>query len=321
MDYAFYAQGSRVDGVHSILDLHEILSNKEGFAWIGLSEPTENELAHVLGSFRLHELAIEDAIKAQQRPKIEEFEEITTFVIKTVFYDDVKSAISSGELIHFIHERFIIIVRHGSGTPLATVRQDLERQPEFLTLGPMSVLYSVINRVIDEYNKIASELEKDVVQIENEVFSSAGRSVSKSIYSLKREVIEYRHAIEPLLLPIQRLNSEGKQLIPEELKPFFRDTLDQLFRICEHANGMDSLLTAALQADLAQVQLQQNAEVRMISAWVALAALPTMVAGIYGMNFEHMPELHYKFGYPIAIASLALISLYLYVRFKKAGWL
>jgi magnesium transporter len=202
-----------------------------------------------------------------------------------------------------------------------TVRHDLEAQPEFLKLGPMAVLFGVINRVIDEYTFIASELEKDVVQIENEVFSNSRKTVSRQIYSLKREVIEYRHAIEPLILPLQRLTSEGKQAIPEPLRPFFRDIMDQVMRACEHASGMDSLLTAALQADLAQVQVQQNNDVRMISAWVALAAGPTMVAGIYGMNFDVMPELRWRFGYPVVLVTLIGFSLFLYRKFRKSGWL
>jgi magnesium transporter len=183
------------------------------------------------------------------------------------------------------------------------------------------VLFGVINRVIDDYSVIAMELEKDIVQIENSVFSSSRKTVSREIYSLKREVIEYRHAIEPLILPLQRLTSEGKQAIPEPLKPFFRDIMDQVLRSCEHASGMDSLLTAALQADLAQVQVQQNNDVRMISAWVALAAGPTMVAGIYGMNFDFMPELRWKFGYPSLLLLLSALTLFLFRKFKKSRWL
>jgi len=321
VDFALYSDGRRVDGLDTVEGLHRATESSDGFAWIGLAEPTQEELESVLGSFKLHETAIEDAVTAQQRAKIEEFEDVTTFVIRTVFYDDSKSAITTGELICFLHKRFIIIVRHGSGAPLVTVRHDLEAQPEFLKLGPMAVLFGVINRVIDEYTFIASELEKDVVQIENEVFSNSRKTVSRKIYSLKREVIEYRHAIEPLILPLQRLTSEGKQAIPEPLRPFFRDIMDQVMRACEHASGMDSLLTAALQADLAQVQVQQNNDVRMISAWVALAAGPTMVAGIYGMNFDVMPELRWRFGYPVVLVTLIGFSLFLYRKFRKSGWL
>jgi magnesium transporter len=321
VDYAYYESGIRNGSIGSIAALHQQVAVGNGFAWIGLAESNASELQEVLGSFELHKLAIDDAVNAQQRAKIEEFADITTFVIRTVFYDDSKSAISTGELICFIHEKFIIIVRHGSGAPLVTVRRELELRPEFLALGPMAVLHSVIEKVIDEYSVIAAELEQDVVEIENSVFSNKRSSRSREIYSLKREVIEYRHAIEPLILPIQRLMAEGRNGMPVTLKPFFRDLLDQLQRECEHVSGMDSLLTAALQADLAQMQVQQNTDVRMISAWVALAAAPTMIAGIYGMNFEHMPELEWKFGYPLVLTALITFSALLYRRFRKSGWL
>lgn len=321
VDFALYRNGVRVPGIDSMTTLHDQAENGEGFAWVGLAEPTESELKRVFGRFQLHETAIEDAVSAAQRPKLEEFGGLKTFVIRTVFYDDTKSSITTGELICFINPNFIIIVRHGSGAPLVTVRHELEEKPDFLAHGPMAVLHGVINRVIDEYTKIAAELEKDVVQIETEVFSNSRQTFSKKIYSLKREVIEYRHAIEPVLMPLQKLMSEGRDAVPEPLKPFYRDIIDQLMHACEHASGMDSLLSAALQADLAQVQVQQNIEVRRISAWVALAAVPTMVAGIYGMNFDFMPELRWRFGYPVIIAGLFGFSIFLYRRFKKSGWL
>lgn len=321
VDSALYLDGQRLiekTGNHS---LNLLESHPGAFAWIGLAQPSIEEITEVLGSFRLHETAIEDALQAQQRAKLEENGDVITFVIRTVFYEDQKSSVTTGELICFINPRFIIIVRHGDGAPLVTVRSELESHPEFLNLGPFAVLHGVISRVIDEYSSIASELEKDVIQIENEVFSESRKSVSRKIYSLKREVIEYRHAIEPLAAPLQRLVSEGRSGLPDALRPFYRDISDELARVCEHAAGMDSLLTAALQADLAQVQVQQNSDVRRISAWVALAAFPTMVAGIYGMNFEFMPELNWKFGYPLIMGLTFSGCAFLYYKFKKARWL
>lgn len=321
VDSALYLDGQRLiekTGNHS---LNLLESHQGAFAWIGLAQPSIEEITEVLGSFRLHETAIEDALQAQQRAKLEENGDVITFVIRTVFYEDQKSSVTTGELICFINPRFIIIVRHGDGAPLVTVRSELESHPEFLNLGPFAVLHGVISRVIDEYSSIASELEKDVIQIENEVFSESRKSVSRKIYSLKREVIEYRHAIEPLAAPLQRLVSEGRSGLPDALRPFYRDISDELARVCEHAAGMDSLLTAALQADLAQVQVQQNSDVRRISAWVALAAFPTMVAGIYGMNFEFMPEINWKFGYPLIMGLTFSGCAFLYYKFKKARWL
>ncbi|MDP2339128.1 MAG: CorA family divalent cation transporter, partial [Bacteroidota bacterium] len=168
---------------------------------------------------------------------------------------------------------------------------------------------------------IATELENDVINLETKVFSGKRQTFSQEIYFLKREIIEYRHAIEPLVIPLQKLVSETFKQTPEVLKPFFRDTLDNLLRACEHASGMDSLLTTALQADLAHIQVRQNEDVRRISAWVALAAGPTMVAGIYGMNFKFMPELSWRFGYPLVLGAIILLSGFLFYNFRKAKWL
>lgn len=321
VDSALYLEGKRIAPAVPIHSLNFLDANPNSFAWIGFVQPTEDEIQSLVGSFSLHETAIEDALKAQQRAKLEENGEVITFVIRTVFYDDIKSSITTGELICFLHSRFIIVVRHGDGAPLATVRSDLEANPEFLSLGPYAVLHGVISKVIDEYSKIASELERDVIQIENEVFSESRKSVSKKIYSLKREVIEYRHALEPLAAPLQKLSTTERMGAHDALKPFYRDISDQLSMAIEHASAMDTLLTAALQADLAQVQVQQNSDVRRISAWVALAAFPTMIAGIYGMNFENMPELSWGFGYPLVMGLTLAACLFTYFKFKRARWL
>jgi len=182
-------------------------------------------------------------------------------------------------------------------------------------------LHAVIDRVIDAYTNIAAELENDVINIETKVFSGTRKTYSQEIYFLKREVIEYRHAIEPLLQPLQKLTSESFTNLPEQIRPFFRDTFDHLQHACEHASGMDSLLTTVLQADLAHVQVRQNEDVRRISAWVALAAGPTMIAGIYGMNFENMPELKMKNAYFVVVGVMIITGVLLFLYFIKKGWL
>ena len=321
VDSALYQNGKRVNGPADISDLVDIARKTGGFVWLGLAEPTQGEFEHVVGELNFHPLAVEDAVHAQQRPKIEEYEGLTFFTLKTVFYNESNSAISTGELICFVEKEFIVIVRHGEGTPLVTVRNELEAKPDFLALGPFAVLHAVLDRVIDEYTSIATELENDVINLETKVFSGKRQTFSQEIYFLKRELIEYRHAIEPLVTPLQKLTSEIHAQTPEVLKPFFRDTLDHLLRACEHASGMDSLLTTALQADLAHVQVRQNEDVRKISAWVALAAGPTMIAGIYGMNFKFMPELEWRFGYPLVLAIVTSLSSFLFYKFKKAEWL
>jgi magnesium transporter len=321
VDSALYQNGIRVKDSGDISDFVDEARKDGGFVWVGLSSPTQEEFDHIVGELNFHPLAVEDAVNAQQRPKIEEYGGLTFFVLKTVFYNESRSEITTGELMCFVDPHFIVIVRHGEGSPLASVRHEIEARPEFLAQGPFAVLHAVVDRVIDGYTTIASELENDVIQLENKVFGGTRQTFSQDIYFLKREIIEYRHEIEPLILPLQKLVSETYQETPDPLKPFFRDTLDHLQRACEHASGMDSLLSSALQADLAHIQVRQNEDVRKISAWVALAAGPTMVAGIYGMNFDNMPELHWKYGYFLVLTVVTTFSAALLYKFKKEKWL
>jgi len=321
VDVALYKGGLRVNGPSDISDQVDTARKEGGFVWVGLAEPTQSEFDHIVGELNFHPLAVEDAVSAKQRPKIEAYEGLTFFVIKTVFYDEAKSEITTGELMCFVDKHFIVIVRHGEGSPLTSVRHDIEQHPEQLKLGPFAVLHAVVDRVIDGYTAIATELENDVINIESKVFGGNRKTYSQEIYFLKREVIEYRHAIEPLVIPLQKIITENFDTAPEAIKPFFRDTIDHLQHACEHASGMDSLLTTVLQADLAHVQVRQNEDVRRISAWVALAAGPTMIAGVYGMNFENMPELKWQFGYPLTISVIGLLSGFLFYKFKKSNWL
>ena len=321
VDVALYQDGVRVAAPSDISDQVDIARKSGGFVWIGLAEPTQEEFEHVVGELNFHPLAIEDAVSAKQRPKIEDYDGLTFFVIKTVFYDEALSEITTGELMCFVDKNFIVTVRHGEGSPLTTVRHDIEENPAQLKIGPYAVLHAVVDRVIDGYTSIANELENDVINIETKVFGGKRKSYSQEIYFLKREVIEYRHAIEPLILPLQKLASEIFTPAPQDIKPFFRDTVDHLQHALEHATGMDSLLTTVLQADLAHVQVRQNEDVRRISAWVALAAGPTMIAGIYGMNFQHMPELETRYGYFVVLGVIGTLTAYLVYKFKKSNWL
>lgn len=321
VDVALYRDGIRTFAPADISDQVDLARREGGFVWLGLAQPTQEEFDHVVGELNFHPLAVEDAVNAKQRPKIENYDGLTFFVIKTVFYNEERSEITTGELMCFVDKHFIVIVRHGEGSPLSTVRHDLEQKPDLLNLGPFSVLHAVVDRVIDEYTNIATELENDVINIETKVFGGQRKTYSQEIYFLKREVIEYRHAIEPLILPLQYLASDAATDIPTKMKPFFRDTLDHLQFANQHATGMDLLLTTVLQADLAHVQVRQNEDVRRISAWVALAAGPTMIAGIYGMNFETMPELTWKYGYPTVLVIITSLSALLFYKFKKSKWL
>ena len=321
VDVALYQDGQRVEAGHDISDMVELACKSGGFVWLGLAEPTQAEFDMVVGELNFHPLAVEDAINANQRAKIEDYEGLTFFVLKTVFFDEEQQEITTGELLCFISGHFIVIVRHGAGHPLVTVRQDLEQKPELLKLGPFAVLHAVADRVIDGYTSIATSLEREVVRVENKVFNGKRQTYSQEIYFLKREIIEFKHAIEPLIIPINKLANDVVVSVPERLKPFFRDTSDHLIQACEAATGLDSMITSVLQADLAHIQVQQNIDVRRISAWVALASGPTMLAGIYGMNFRHMPELNTEYGYYAVIGVMASLTLFLYRKFKRAEWL
>jgi len=321
VDVALYQNGARVSGPSDISDLVDIAEKEGGFVWLGLAQPSQAEFDMVVGELNFHPLAVEDAINANQRPKIEDYEGLTFFVLKTVFFDQKEQEITTGELMCFISDHFIVIVRHGEGHPLATVRHDLEQKPELLKLGPFAVLHAVADRVIDGYTSIATSLELEVVGVENKVFSGKRQTFSQEIYFLKREIIEFKHAIEPLIIPISKLSTDLVAEVPEKMKPFFRDTSDHLIQACEQASGLDSLITSVLQADLAHIQVQQNIDVRRISAWVALASGPTMIAGIYGMNFHHMPELSTKYGYFVVLGVMITLTGFLVRSFRKSGWL
>jgi len=321
VDYALYRDGVRYTEPSNLPELITKAKNEGGFVWVGLAEPTQEEFDKIVGDFRFHPLAIEDAISAKQRPKFEEYPGLQFCVFKTVFYNEEHSEVSTGEIFCFIGDHFIVVVRHGDGSALVNTRHHLEANPEQLAKGPYAVLHAIIDHCIDCYIDIAAELETDVMQVENKVFSGKRQTQSQDIYFLKREIIEFRHAIDPLLSPLQKLASEGSLHVSPTLLPFFRDTMDHLSRASDAAAGLDSLLTSALQADLAHVQVQQNSDMRKITSYVALASVPTMVAGIYGMNFEFMPELEWKFGYPLVVGSLVVLTGILYRKFKKSEWL
>jgi magnesium transporter len=321
VDYALYQNGIRYTQPSNLTELIQRAKSDGGFVWLGLAEPTENEFNKIVGDFKFHPLAIEDAITAHQRPKFEEYPGVQALVLKTAFYEEKGSQISTGEIFCFIGEYFIVVVRHGNGAPLVNTRHHLENNPEQLAKGPYAVAHAILDHVIDCYIDISIELEADVLQVEHKVFGDTRESASQEIYLLKREVIEFRHAIDPLLSPLQQLSSIGIRNVPAELTPFFRDTLDHLSRASDAASGLDALLTSALQAEIAQVQIQQNSDMRKITSYVALASGPTMIAGIYGMNFDTMPELRWQFGYPAVVGSLVVITIVLYRKFKKSGWL
>jgi magnesium transporter len=322
VDKALYENGLRRPGELDLEQMYEACRSPECFAWIGLYEPTEEEFDSVRREFNLHELAVEDAIKAHQRPKLEVFEDEHSLfiVLKTARYVEGGPAVETGEIQVFLGDGFIVTVRHGE-TKLHDVRLQLEKRPELLRLGPGAALHAIIDRVVDDYAPVVGALDRDIRQLEAEVFSDRRTDSTQRIYRLKREVLELYDAVAPLNEPLDRLERFDFPLIPKELRPYFRDVRDHVIRYVREVDAFRELLTSILAANLTQASVRQNEDVRRISAWAAIVAVPTLITGIYGMNFEHMPELGWTFGYPLALAVMALVCIALYRNFKRAGWL
>ena len=325
MDNALYRKGVRVplDTDGDALG-HTRLSCQEGdFQWVGLHEPRPSELMAVAAAFDLHPLAVEDAGDSHQRPKVERYGHTLFLVLKTLWYVDEHDAVETGEINMFVGPDFVVTVRHGEGTDLAESRRDLERRVRLLAHGPAAVMYAVCDRVVDDYERVGAALEKDVDEVEASVFSPERTNDSVRIYTLKREIAEVRRAVLPLREPMRRLmlgHVEGID-IDEESATYFRDVADHLHRVSEVVDNLDNLLSTAFDAHLARISVQQNDDMRKISAGAALVVVPTLIAGIYGMNFDHMPELHWTLGYPFALLLMVGASVGLLVWFKRSGWL
>ncbi|NUU22600.1 MAG: magnesium/cobalt transporter CorA [Streptomycetaceae bacterium] len=322
VDCAIYRKGVRTVGPADYSDaLDQARASGDAFLWIGLHEPTENEFNLVTSEFGLHPLAVEDALHAHQRPKLELYDDSVFVVLKTLHYIEETSAVETGELMIFVGDSFIVTVRHGSGNPLSEVRRRLERKEDVLRHGPGAVLYAVCDAVVDTYVAVASELETDLQELETRVFSAHRGNDAERIYLLKREVLEFRRAAQPLTEPVRKLATSEVAFVPPETQPFFRDVADHLARVNEQVDSFDRLLSDVLSANLAQVGVRQNEDMRKISAWAAIAAVPTMIAGVYGMNFEHMPELRQWWGYPGAVLLMVVACLTIHRAFRKNGWL
>jgi magnesium transporter len=319
VDYAVYEKGRRVPGQIELDELYELCRDHKGFAWIGLFEPSADELDSVAREFELHELAVEDALKAHQRPKLERYGDSFFVVLKTACIPR-GDEISWGEILVFVGEDFLVSVRHAK-VELHDVRVRLEQRPDLLGHGPTAALWGIVDRVVDDYGPVVDQLEAATDDVEREVFSGTRTNPASHIYQLKREVLELSAAVYPLLDPLDRIVNAMHPLLPEEMKPYFRDVHDHLLRVASRVHELRERLTSVLTANLTQASFRQNEDVRKISAWAAIVAVPTLITGIYGMNFEHMPELSWTFGYPLAIVGMAAICAALYFRFRRIGWL
>ena len=335
VDSAIYVDGKRTAEPPSLRETYEACRQRRGLAWIGLYRPTEEEFSSVAKEFGLHELAVEDAIKAHQRPKLERYGDTLFVVLRAARYIDESETVEFGEIHVFVGTDFVVTIRHGEAPHLREVRSQMEGQPELLRRGPAAILYPIMDRVVDDYEPVVVGLQNDIDEIETEVFSG-NAGVSRRIYELSREVIEFQRAVQPLPGMLSTLIADFEVYgVDPELQRYLRDVQDHAIRVTEQVAGFRELLQNILSVNLAVVGLQQNEEVKAlseaaieqndqvkrISAWAAILFAPTLVGTVYGMNLQYMPELSWTLGYPFALMLMLAVSVSLYVVFKRRGWL
>ena len=332
VDCGVYVDGVRLPGTYSpadalakVRDVEQ--TGQEAFVWIGLHEPDGHQMHDVADVFGLHRLATEDAVHAHQRPKLERYDECLFLVLKTVNYvrpDSVAQAreiVETGEIMIFVGNNFVITVRHGEHGGLAKVRKRLDADPDQMRLGPYAVMHAVADDVVDHYLEVTHLMETDIDAIEEAAFAPGHRTDIESIYQIKREVVALRRCVNPLSVPFRRMQSEHKDLISKEVRRYLRDVADHQTHAADQIASYNEMLSSLVQATLARVEMQQNIDMRKISAWAALLAFPTMIAGIYGMNFRYMPILHWKWGYPVVVAVMAGVCVIGYLNFRRRNWL
>jgi magnesium transporter len=322
VDCAHYREGVRQhEGSLDVVHAANYAREGDGFVWVGLLHPTEEELRLVAREFDLPELAVEDAGREHQRPKLEEYDGSYFMVLKTARYDEKEERVHFGEIDLFLGTGYAVSARHGEASPLTGARDRLQTEHrELLKMGVAAVGWAVLDQVVDDYEPVANGIEADIEEVEQAIFGTGGDSAER-IYFLKREVIEFHRAIAPLLVPLELLERGAYTGIPDELRPFYRDVADHARRVDEQVMAQRELLTSVLEANLALVSVRQNQVVQAISAWAAIIAVPTFFASIWGMNFEHMPELRSPIGYPLALLSMLIATLILHRFFKRIGWL
>jgi magnesium transporter len=328
VDCAVYVEGERLPGQWSHEEaLAEVRGRDDAFVWIGLHEPAEEQITGIADVFGLHELAVEDAVHAHQRPKLERYDDMLFMVLKTVCYrgrpqQDVEHEIvDTGEIMVFLGPDFVITVRHGDHSSLRQVRRALETDPEQLALGPAAVLHAIADHVVDSYLDVTTAIEDDIEEMETQVFAPRSSVDSEQIYVMKREVLELRRAVVPLGAPVRKLTEGYSSLVPHDVRSYFRDVDDHLVTVTERIAGFNELLTTLIDAALAKITLRQNSDMRKITAYVAIISMPTMIAGLYGMNFDAMPGLHSPVGYPLVLLAIVATCLGLFRVFRRNEWL
>ncbi|MFF9038267.1 magnesium and cobalt transport protein CorA [Streptomyces sp. NPDC014892] len=336
VEAALYQDGVRVSSPDTLAETYrELREAPSGMAWIGLARPTEGELLSLAAEFDLHPLAVEDAMEAHQRPKLERYGDTLFVVLRAARYLDAQEEVDFGELHVFVGPDFVITVRHGAAPDLSAVRRRMEETPELLKLGPEAVLYAILDAVVDGYAPVVAGVQNDVDEIETEVFRG-DPAVSRRIYELSREMVEFQRATRPLVGMLHGLMAGfTKYETDEELQRYLRDVADHVTHTSERVDGFRQALTEILTVNatlvtqqqnaemraLAEAGFEQNEEIKKISSWAAILFAPTLVGTIYGMNFRHMPELGWSFGYPFAICLMGVVCVSLYVIFKRRDWL
>lgn len=321
VDCAHYRDGERLN--EEKLPVAEAAKRARGdgdFVWLGLLEPSAEELADVQRAFELHPLAVEDAAHAHQRPKLEDYDNSYLVVLRPARYDDAREEVEFGEIILFLSSRYVIAVRHGEASGLEAARRRFEANRELVRQGPAAAVWAILDKVVDDYQPVVDGIDNDIEEVENAIFD-ARADATQRIYFLKREVIEFHRAVSPLLAPLQALERGAFPQISESLRRYFRDVADHARRVDEQVTAQRELLTSILEANLALLSVRQNEVVRAISAWAAIIAVPTFLASIWGMNFVDMPELAESWGYPAALTLMLGAVLTLHRFFKRIEWL
>ena len=293
----------------------------EGFVWVGLSEPSDSELTRAAEAFGIHPLAVEDAQLTHERPKIDVYGDTLTIVVRPARYLDAEERIHISQITMMASPRHVLVVRHGDALTLGNLRSRMEADPAWLTQGPGAVIHAIVDEVVEAYEPVMQGIAEDIDQVQEVVFSPDRESPTQRIYELFREVLELRRAVVPLADAVDRLRTLHHPVLNDELRRYFADTNDDLRHVVDQVGNDRELLDGALEANLTQVSVRQNEDMRKMSAWVAILAVPTMVAGIYGMNFDHMPELDTRYGYYVVMGVVALICVALHRVFKRSGWL
>lgn len=318
---AAYSEGRRVANIN-INDIAAILKQTGKFVWIGLHEPSEEMLKQVQDEFQLHDLAIEDAHRAHQRPKLEAYGDTLFVVLRTAQMNYARHRIDFGETHFFVGGNFIVSVRHGSSLSYAEVRSRCESTPELLGKGPGFALYAVMDSIVDQYFPVIEAMEEELVELEEKIFAEQSRrETTFDIYNLKRQLMEVKRAVSPLIDICNKLMRFDLKVIPEDTRPYFRDVYDHVLRINEMIDNARELLGTALDANFSLISISQNDVSKRFAGWAAIIGVPTMIAGIYGMNFKDMPELSWHWGYPVVLTLTIGSCILLFILFKRSGWL